>query len=239
MAGMAAFSAELVYAYLWPAPRQPEFDCSLRIETGTLPALRVVALGDSTFTAPGVERAEEVWIRPVLRHLAEATGRTLEFESMAAGGSTSTNVLAQQLPRALASRPDVVFLSVGANDLIRGMPTRRLEQNLDEIVGALRRQGAEVVMSGVGDLGTIPRLAPPLRQMASRLGRRGDRVHARVAQRHDAIKADQWRWAAGEFRRRRDVWSADRFHPNAAGHRIWARVGLDATNELLQRLPNP
>ncbi|MFP3915700.1 MAG: GDSL-type esterase/lipase family protein, partial [Actinomycetota bacterium] len=97
-------------------------------------------------------------------------------------------------------------------------------------------QGARVVMSGVGDLGAIPRLAPPLRQMATRRGRRGDQVHARVAERHGAVKADQWRWAAGEFRTRPDVWSPDRFHPNAAGHGIWARTCWEALEPLCGEL---
>lgn len=232
---MITFGAELAYAYLWPVPRQPEFDASIYVSGGEGRLLRAVALGDSTVTAPGLTHADDIWIRAVVRDLAASTGRPVDLRSFGVGGSTSADVLADQLPAALAFRPDVAFLSVGANDLIRGMPVARLARNLDQIVGELRRQGAEVVMSGVGDLGTIPRLAPPLRQMASRLGRRGDRVHAAVADRHRAIKADQWKWAALEFRTRKDVWSLDRFHPNAAGHDIWARVCWEVVEPLSVR----
>lgn len=236
MAGVVTFGAELAYAYLWPAPRQPEFDASIYVSGGEGRLLRAVALGDSTLTAPGLTRADDIWIRSVVRDLATSTGRPVELRSFGVGGSTSADVLANQLPAALAFQPEVAFLSVGANDLIRGMPVARLARNLDQIVGGLRRQGAEVVMSGVGDLGSIPRLAPPLRQMASRLGRRGDRIHAAVADRYGAIKADQWRWAALEFRTRKDVWSSDRFHPNAAGHDIWARVCWEVVEPLASRL---
>lgn len=236
MAGVVTFGAELAYAYLWPAPRQPEFDASIYVGGGEGRLLRTVALGDSTLTAPGLTRADDIWIRSVVRDLAAATGRPVELRSFGVGGSTSADVLADQLPAALAFHPEVAFLSVGANDLIRGMPAARLARNLDEIVNRLRQQRAEVVMSGVGDLGSIPRLAPPLRQMARRLGRRGDRIHAAVADRYGAIKADQWKWAALEFRTRKDVWSLDRFHPNAAGHDIWARVCWEVVEPLSARL---
>lgn len=239
MAGVVAFGAELAYAYLWPAPRQVEFDASCRVGSGQGTPLRAVALGDSTLTAPGLDQADDIWIRAVVRSLAASTGRPVELCSFGVGGSTSADVLSGQLSAALALDPHLAFVSVGANDLIRGVPARRLARNLDEIVARLRENGAQVVMSGVGDLGSIPRLAPPLRQMASRLGRRGDRIHAVVAERHRAIKADQWRWAAQQFRTRKDVWSADRFHPSAAGHEIWASTCWEVVEPLSAHLTRP
>lgn len=236
LAGVVAFGAELAYAYLWPAPRQPEFDASCVAGARGGDRLRAVALGDSTLTAPGLDRADDIWIRGVVHKLAEATGRPVELHSFGVGGSTSADVLRDQLPAALSLDPHLAFVSVGANDLIRGLPAGRLSRNLDEIVARLREQGAQVVMSGVGDLGSIPRLAPPLRQMGRRLGKRGDRIHALVAERHGAIKADQWKWAAREFRTRRDVWSADRFHPSAAGHQIWASTCWEVVEPLCAEL---
>jgi lysophospholipase L1-like esterase len=214
---------ELAFAYLWPAPRQIEFDASGTFgEDYPGPPLRLAAMGDSTLTAPGVSEADEIWIRQVARRLADVTRRPVELRSFGVSGSTSLDVLVDQLPRALDFDPHLAVVSVGANDVIKGVSMRKLHDNLDRIVAALAGSGVQVILSGVGDLGTIPRLAPPVRQMASRLGRRADRIHQQVADRHGVIKAEQWAWASHEFRRRRDVWSADRFHPNGAGHEIWA-----------------
>ena len=132
--------------------------------------------------------------------------------------------------------PHVALVSVGANDVIRGVPMRRLEANLDRIVSALTDHGALVILSGVGDLGSIPRLAPPLRQVVTRLGRRADRVHSLVAERHGAIKTEQWGWSNEQFRTRRDVWSGDLFHPNAAGHLVWAETCWEAMVPVLDDL---
>lgn len=239
LVGATVFGAELVCAYMWPASRQSHFDASLVVGTRERDTLRVVALGDSTLTAPGLHQVDDVWIRRVMEDLAAATGRSVSLVSLGAGGATTRDVLRDQLPAALAEAPHLALVSVGANDLIRGVSLRRMERHLDSVVGRLCESGARVVLSGVGDLGSIPRLAPPLRQMASRLGRRGDQVHAIVAERHGATKADQWRWAAQEFRIRKDVWSTDRFHPNAAGHAIWARTCWEAVSPLCAGLAEP
>lgn len=232
LAAVLAVGAEVAFAYLWPAPRQTEHDASFRIGNGSGEPLRLAALGDSTLTGPGVEDPDDIWIRSVARQLADKTGRPVELLSLGVGGATSADVARNQLPAALDFGPHLVVLSVGANDVIRGMPMRRLASNLDLIVSGLRQAGSQVIMSGVGNLGTIPRLAPPLRQMAARLGKRADRVHQRVAERHGAIKAEQWRWASGQFQTRSDVWSADRFHPNAAGHQIWATTCWEVVEPL-------
>src|SRR5690606_7309449 len=158
--------------------------------------LRVVAVGDSTLTAPGVGDGSEIWVAEVCRRLAESTGRVVELGCFGVGGATAAQVVETQLTSALTFEPDLALVSVGANDVIRGVRWSRLVSDLDRIVGAFVESGALVVTSGVGDLGSIPRLAPPLRQMATALGRRADRAHDVVADRHSAVKALQWDWAA-------------------------------------------
>lgn len=223
MAGALTIGAELAAAVLWPVPGQPSFDASLSIpgDPAARP-LRVAALGDSTLTGPGADNADDIWVRVVARRMVAELGCGLELRSLAVGGATAAEVVAEQLQPAVDFAPHVALVSVGANDVIRGVPMRRFAAQLDHIVSALADAGALVWCSGVGDLGTIPRLAPPLRQVVSRLGRRADRIHAEVARRHGALKSEQWGDARTRFRTDRELWSADRFHPSPAGHLVWA-----------------
>ncbi|HJR91134.1 MAG TPA: GDSL-type esterase/lipase family protein [Acidimicrobiia bacterium] len=223
VAGALTIGAELAAAVLWPVPEQPSFDASALLGEGDRP-LRVAGLGDSTLTGPGAANADEIWIRVVGRRLSNELDRSVDLRSFGVGGATAGEVVAGQLDAALAFAPHLALVSVGANDVIRGVPMRRFAGHLDRIVSALTDIGAVVVLSGVGDLGTIPRLAPPLRHVVTRLGRRAERVHTVVAERHGAIKAEQWGWSNDQFRTRRDVWSGDLFHPNAAGHVVWAET---------------
>lgn len=237
--GAATLGLELAVAVLWPAPPQDQFDPSGTYGTGPGVPLRVVAVGDSTLTAPGVRDESEIWVAEVCRRLSESTGRAVELGSFGVGGATAAQVAETQLASALAFEPDLALVSVGANDVIRGVRWSRLVADLDHIVSTLVESGAPVITSGVGDLGSIPRLAPPLRQMATALGRRADRAHGVVANRHSAVKALQWDWAAREFRTRSDIWSIDRFHPNREGHLIWADVCWEALQPLLPRWKEP
>jgi lysophospholipase L1-like esterase len=221
-AGLAAVAAETAWAVLRPSPRFEEFDPSGSFGEGVAPSLRLVVLGDSSVTAPGLDHPDQSWVRLLAMRLADRF--RVEIASLAVGGAKSRDVLATQVDRAVKLEPDLALVSVGANDMLRGVSIRTFEDNLDRIVERLRPATRMILLSGVGDLGTIPRLLPPLRQYATARGRAADRVHGRVAARHGAVKADQWTWAAPLFRKDPNLFAADYFHASPAGHAIWAEV---------------
>lgn len=234
--GAGALLLEAAYAVLRPVPEFDEFDASAEFGEAAAPPLHVTVLGDSTCTGPGLSGPEEIWISLVCQRLA-ARGRRVVLRSLAEGGATSSGVLASQVPRAADRSSDLTFISVGTNDLIRQVPLPRIEANLEMIVARLRPVSRIVILAGIGDLGTIPRLLPPIRHFASRRGQQGDRVHARVADRHGTLKAEMWGNAAHAFRTQPGIFSADLFHPTAAGHRVWADAAWDVLAPHLDRLP--
>ncbi len=200
-------------------------------EPGAAP-LRIVFAGDSTVTAPGVEPIDDTWPRRVARHLARE--RHVELIVTAVGGSKARDVLEDQMPTVLGSEPDIVVLSVGGNDALRGTPIRRFEAHYDELVGNIAA-AAPLIACGVGDLGTIPRL-PALAQGVARVrGRSVDRAIARIVARHRGVlKTNAWgpRWAP--FETDLSVWAGDLFHASGAGHALYA----DETIPLVERLLN-
>lgn len=206
---------------------QEEFDASASLGPLDGKPLSIVVVGDSTCTAPGVVDPSEIWCRLIAYRLAER-GHRVTIKSFAVGGATSSSALRTQVPEAEAIDADLTLIAIGTNDVIHQVPLSTLEQNLDEIVQRLTRVGKCVLVAGTGDLGTVPRLLPPLRQLASRRGRLADAVQARVAERHGAIKAQMWGAAADAFRTDASIFSADLFHPTASGHRVWAEAAWEA-----------
>lgn len=220
IAGMALVTLEAAYALLRPAPTLAEFDPSGDFGDSANPTLRVVVLGDSSVTAPGLGHADESWVRIVSRRLGEH--RHVVLRSVAIGGSTARTVIRDQLREAVRLQPDLAFLSVGANDATHGVPLARFESELDRLVAELASTGALVIQSGVGDLGTIPRLYQPLRGLMTRRSAAYDRVHQRVARRHGALVVDQRSDDRRLWLRDRSLWSEDLFHVSASGHARWA-----------------
>jgi lysophospholipase L1-like esterase len=231
---VALVGIEAFYAVLRPVPFQPEFDPSGSFGSDEGPPLRVAVLGDSTVTSPGVVDADDIWIRKTVRRLASDTG--VELRSFAAGGSRAADIIAVQLDSAIAFTPHLAFVSVGANDVIRGVSLASFRDRLDTIVGRLTEEGATVIQSGVGDLGTIPRLQPPLRNIISQRSRRFNAVHLEIAERHGSAVVDHWNGPGERFYSDPDLWSADHFHVNPRGHDIWAEATWATVEPLLPHL---
>lgn len=230
-ASAAVLLAELAGAYLWPAPEQEEFDASGTYGDPALPTLTLGAIGDSTTTGPGLRGPEEIWLVQLAQRLTDRF--CVRVDSFAEGGATAHAVQRDQLPRLVDLAPDLAFVVVGANDALRGVPVRLFERRLDHIASAIAATGSTLVLSGVGDLGTIPRLLPPSDRLMAAHGRRYDRAHDRVAERHDAIKVDMWTGVSEVFRSDPDAFSPDRFHPTAIGHAAWADAAHRAVAHVL------
>ncbi|MEE8331594.1 MAG: GDSL-type esterase/lipase family protein [Acidimicrobiia bacterium] len=195
--------------------------------------LRMVAIGDSSITCPGVDDIDDCFARRIAIHLS---GRYfVELTSIAVGGSKARDVIDGQLEAAVALRPDLAFVSVGANDAIRATPVSSYETDLTTIVGALHEVSGAVAVMGVGDLGTIPRLPRSLQPFLTFRARRIDDAASRVAEQFDrAAKTENWgrmstAFASGDL----DLWAGDQFHVSGQGHAIFAEEALPTIEELL------
>lgn len=239
--GLAASTAlllgEVAYATLRKAPVQPEFDPSGVFGDESQPILRVVVLGDSSVTAPGVDEADQIWVRLICRRLAES--RHVVLHSVAKGGATAHTVVEQQLDDAVGFGADLALISVGGNDMIRGVDLKRFETDLNLIVSDLVAGGTRVVLSGVGDLGTIPRLTPPLRSLVSWRSGAYHRIHQKVGQRHGVAWVDMRDDNRSLWIRDRSLWSPDLFHVSPSGHARWAELGWPTVAETVASIAPP
>ncbi|MDH3731826.1 MAG: GDSL-type esterase/lipase family protein [Acidimicrobiia bacterium] len=195
--------------------------------------LRMVAIGDSSITCPGVEDIDDCFVRRIAIHLSDR--HFVELTSLAVGGSKARDVIGDQLEQAVALRPDLALVSVGANDALRATPVGAYEADLTTIVGAMHDVSGAVAVMGVGDLGTIPRLPRSLQPFLTFRARRIDDAAARVAEQFDrAAKTENWgrmssAFASGDL----DLWAGDQFHASGQGHAIFAEEALPAIEELL------
>jgi lysophospholipase L1-like esterase len=72
-------------------------------------------------------------------------------------GSTTEQALSEQLPQAVAVRPDVVTVWLNVNDLVAGVPPIRYGGRLAELVGRLRDAGVTTVLvANTPRLDTLP-----------------------------------------------------------------------------------
>jgi lysophospholipase L1-like esterase len=184
---------------------------------------RIVWLGDST--AAGVGASSSAGALP--SQVADGLGAPgTSVTDLAVSGARVADVLADQVPKVAGLKPDLVLISVGANDTIHLTGRGTFRHTYEELLRALPR-GVPVVMLGVPDMGAIPRFAQPLRAVAGWRGRHLDGEVRHVAAGAGAIYADIAGPTGPPFRRHPDrYFAADDFHPSDAGYGLWADAVL-------------
>lgn len=199
-----------------------------------LPPLHLVAMGDSTITAPGVEPLDACVARRAAIQLADRY--RVRVTSVGQGGSRVRDALIGQLPAVQAAQPDLVLLSLGANDALHGTRMSSFRVDFDALLSALSDR-CPVVVGGVGDLGTIPRIPASLRWLVRRLSRRVDTVMSELAAKYPNVtKAVTWTADPSPFQDAPHLFADDRFHANADGHAVFAegiRPSLEAALNLI------
>jgi lysophospholipase L1-like esterase len=198
------------------------------------PWRRVVALGDSV--AEGVREphpgyVDLSWIDRIAGPLRTVV-RGLAVTNLGLRDVRAAEVRERQLPAALDFRPDLAIVAAGGNDALRrSFAPEDVARELDEIVGPLRRAGADVLMIELMDIvasGLVPaERAGPLDERMRALAE----VTRAVADRHGAMLVEMRHHPASADP---GVYASDRLHLNARGHAI---VATEAIKVLGARVP--
>jgi lysophospholipase L1-like esterase len=188
--------------------------------------LRFAMIGDSSAAGLGVELPAQLLGVLLAGGLAEEAGRSVLLTTYAISGST-TRDLAAQVDRALADGPTVALVIIGANDVTDRLSVRESARLLGLQLDRLRAAGVAVVTGTCPDLGAIQPIPQPLRAIArawSLLLARAQRV---AVERAGCVAVSLAALLSPEFfARPNDLFSPDRFHPNAAGYEAAAAVLL-------------
>ncbi len=155
------------------------------IGTGPGAPLRMVWLGDSTAAGVGATSPE----RAIPRRVAAGLDRPVELTSLAVSGDRVGDVVADQVDDLAALDPDVVLVSIGANDVVHLTSRADFRSGYEQLVAAVP-EGALLVLLGVPDMGAPTRFLQPLRAVVALRGRQLDGVSADVARDHDAVYVD-------------------------------------------------
>ena len=110
----------------------------------------VLAFGDSLTAGLGLPPDQSFPARLEARLRKE--GIAVRIVNAGVSGNTTTDGLAR-LDWSLADKPDVVMLSLGANDALLGIDPKLVRTNLDAMIAKIQASGAKLLLLGM--------LAPP------------------------------------------------------------------------------
>lgn len=106
----------------------------------------IVALGDSITAGYGLPETE-AYPAQLEKKLHQA-GYPWRVVNAGVSGETSSGTLAR-IDWVLKLNPDIVILTIGANDGMRGQDPELTRKNIDKIVSALQAKGVVAVLAGM------------------------------------------------------------------------------------------
>jgi acyl-CoA thioesterase-1 len=187
---------------------------------------RILALGDSLFTGYGLpsDQAYPVKLEAALR----ARGINARISNAGVSGNTSAEGLSR-LAFTLQSQqrpPDLVLISLGGNDMLRGQPPEQTRTNLDTILAELNKRKIKVVMMGM--------LAPP--NMGPDYRAKFDPMYPSLAKQHGAVLVPFFLQAV---QGRPDLVQQDHIHPTKEGIEAIVGATIDKVAGALPRTGAP
>jgi len=192
---------------------------ALRFGTdGTI--LTYAVVGDSTAAGQGATYENGIAVSTA-RELAKS--HVVMLTNFGVSGAKTMDVLAEQLPAVERLRPDLVLISVGANDVTHLTSIRSVRKSIVRIIDRLRAANMDVaiVMTGSPDMGAPPRVPRVLRPVAAWRTRQLNQMFESVARSKGVTFAPIAAATGRLFRRDPSLFAADRFHPNDRGYATW------------------
>ena len=183
------------------------------------PGTRILVLGDSLAAGYGVAAGDAFPVR--LEARLRSRGFNVEVINAGVSGDTSAGGRAR-LEWALADKPDLVVVELGANDALRGLPPRAIYANLDAIIRRLKAGNIRILLTGMQ--------APP--NMGRDYGTAFNAVFAKLAAAHDIAL---YPFFLDGVAARAALNQADGIHPNAKG----VAVIVDRITPYVVRLLKP
>ena len=183
-----------------------------------------VAIGDSAAQGIGATKPGNSYVGLLAEHIRHVTARSVHVINLSISGARVADAIGFQLPKVVDLKPDIVTVSVGANDMAAFDP-RQFERDIRRLFSALPAK------SLVADLPSF-HFADGERKVnvANRIVRRSAiangltlvPLYKTTRKQGIALALTQ---VAGDF-----------FHPNDRGYRIWASAFLPALNHTLAKL---
>lgn len=184
-----------------------------------------VALGASDSVGVGALSPErEGWV-PVLAGKLPPTSTLI---NLGISGALLRQAVDQQLPVALASRPDVITVWLGVNDLNARVPLERYRAELDQLLSQLRTgTDAAIFVGNLPDVTSLRAYERADRAALRDQVQRWNRTIADVCATRQVVLVDLFaRWTG--LAEHPEYIASDGFHPSSTGHRRLAEEFFQA-----------
>ena len=196
--------------------------------------LRYLALGDSYTIGTGASSEAHNYPSILATRLTAATGREVDVTNPAVNGFTTMDLIDNELDFVSRTKPQLVTILIGVNDIVQGRALDQYRKSLVEIydaVASLELESGRSVAISIPNWSVVP--AAATFGDPSRLRRVTDNYNALAKQEADTRR---FTWvditSVSTSHQGSPGWvSSDRLHPGDIQYAAWAEVIWDAVHE--------
>jgi lysophospholipase L1-like esterase len=192
-----------------------------------------VAIGDSTVEGIGASAPHKSYTG-IIHETLKDSKKSVAYHNLGKDGAKIKDVLQTQLERAIGLQPDLVTISIGAND-VRGLTrTVKFKKIIDEIFHRLNWETkAKIVINTIPDLSVTPRVPRHVKPITRLMVKRFNRIIEKYAVEYNVVAVDMYEQVRTYAKIHPEIVGDDGFHPSDFGYAMWANTILSEINHIL------
>lgn len=173
----------------------------------------------------GASSVENTYTYRIAKSLSETN--TVEYKNIAVRGAQTTDLLEQQLPQIIDFQPDIITISIGANDATHLISQAKIFENYQEIIRKLSTETtAKIYITNIANFNGASLLPYPfIKFIEWRSGKINPAINNLESERVKIINIHDFGWE--NYPDLSLIYSSDHFHPNDIGYDNWYKAFWD------------
>lgn len=202
-------------------------DIKSEVRLGKGTALSYAVIGDSTAIGLGADYQDGIAYKSA-EFLAK--NHAVKLTNLGKSGATAKQVLERQLEAASNLKADIVLVAVGANDVTHLSRLSTVKKSFVSIIDRLKQNnpGVKIILTGAPAMGSVPRFPPIIKFLARFRTRQVNNVIQQIADQKGTTRLEIAETTEPVFLKQPQLFSSDKFHPNADGYAIWTAIIIKA-----------
>jgi lysophospholipase L1-like esterase len=197
------------------------------------PAFTYCILGDSTAVGCGARRLEYTYTHSVALVLT-SLGYRVHVINLAVNGATMRDVRQHQLSQLPSLRPNLISISIGANDATHFTSSEDYSQELNLVMKQLNASTAtHILFANTPDMYLAPALPLPLSIATQRRAQRQNEILNRAlagsSSRIELINL--YDFGKLDYHMDKNLYASDLFHPSSKGYGVWTKIYVSVVED--------
>lgn len=192
-----------------------------------------VSLGDSTVQGLGATNQSRTY-PGIIFHALKETHKDAVWHNLGRQEFRVIDVINERLDKAIALNPNLITISVGANDIRYRTRTNKFSKDLEVLLTRLKKEtNAEIVMNNIPDFSLTPAVPKNLKSYTRLAVWRFNRVITAKTKKAGIVLVDLHLLSKIYAKNYPETIAPDGFHPTDFGYAIWANTILGQIQEIV------